>query len=73
MNKAAQALGRRAAGVPKNYSAAEIERRKKRLAEASKLRWKGHVKKVKCSRCGSVLHGDMDCGISAFQKGKNVV
>lgn len=47
MNKAAQALGRKAGGVPKNFSAAEIERRKKRLAEASKLRWKGHVKKAK--------------------------
>jgi hypothetical protein len=47
MNRAAQALGRRAAGVPKNYSAAEIELRKKRLAEAGKLRWKGHVKKAK--------------------------
>jgi hypothetical protein len=47
MNRAAQALGRRAKGVPKNYSAAEIERRKKRLAEASKLRWKDHVKKGK--------------------------
>ena len=29
MNKAAQALGRLAKGVPKNYSAAEIERRRK--------------------------------------------
>lgn len=32
MNKAAQALGRLARGVPKNYSAAEIERRSKILA-----------------------------------------
>lgn len=32
MNKAAQALGRLAAGKPKNYSAAEIERRSKILA-----------------------------------------
>lgn len=32
MNKAAQALGRLANGVPKNYSAAEIERRSKILA-----------------------------------------
>ena len=32
MNKAAQALGRLAKGVPKNYSAAEIERRSKILA-----------------------------------------
>ena len=39
MNKAAQALGRMARGVPKNYSPAEIARRKKRLAEARKKRW----------------------------------
>lgn len=32
MNKAAQALGRLARGVPKNYSAEEIERRSKILA-----------------------------------------
>ena len=32
MNKAAQALGRLARGVPKNYSAAEIARRSKILA-----------------------------------------
>jgi hypothetical protein len=32
MNSAAQALGRLAAGKPKNYSAAEIERRSKILA-----------------------------------------
>lgn len=32
MNKAAQALGRLGKGVPKNYSAAEIERRSKILA-----------------------------------------
>ena len=32
MNKAAQSLGRLARGVPKNYSAAEIERRSKILA-----------------------------------------
>ncbi len=39
MNKAAQALGRMAAGKPKNFSAAELERRKKRLAEARQKRW----------------------------------
>ncbi len=33
MNKAAQALGRLARGVPKNYSAAEIDRRSKILAD----------------------------------------
>ena len=31
MNKAAQALGRLAAGVPKNYSVEEIERRSRIL------------------------------------------
>ena len=39
MNKAAQQLGRLAAGKPKNYSAAELARRKKRLADARKKRW----------------------------------
>lgn len=40
MNKAAQTLGRLASGVPKNYTAAEIARRKKRLADARLKRWK---------------------------------
>lgn len=39
MNKAAQQLGRLAKGVPKKLSKAEINRRKKRLADARKLRW----------------------------------
>lgn len=32
MNRAAQALGRLAKGVPKNFSADELERRRKRMA-----------------------------------------
>ena len=40
MNKAAQSLGRLAKGVPKNYTAAELARRKKRLADARLKRWK---------------------------------
>lgn len=40
MNKAAQTLGRLAAGKPKNYTAAELARRKKRLADARLKRWK---------------------------------
>jgi len=39
MNKAAQALGRMAKGVPKKLTKAEINRRKQRLAGARKLRW----------------------------------
>jgi hypothetical protein len=39
MNHAAQALGRLAKGVPKQFSSAELERRKKRLAEARANRW----------------------------------
>jgi hypothetical protein len=39
MNRAASQLGKLAAGKPKTYSAAEIERRKKRLAEARLKRW----------------------------------
>lgn len=39
MNKAAQALGRLAAGKPKRYTAAELARRKKRLADARLKRW----------------------------------
>lgn len=39
MNKAAQSIGRLAAGKPKNYSAAELAKRKKRLADARKKRW----------------------------------
>lgn len=39
MNKAAQQLGRLAAGKPKNYTVAELARRKKRLAAARLKRW----------------------------------
>lgn len=39
MNKAAQALGRLAAGKPKRYSAAELEIRTARLAAARSKRW----------------------------------
>jgi len=39
MNKAAQTLGKMAAGKPKNFSTEELARRKKRLAEARKKRW----------------------------------
>lgn len=47
MNKAAQSLGRLAKGVPKNYTAAEIERRKARLRAARAKRWAGHKPKSK--------------------------
>jgi hypothetical protein len=47
MNRAAQALGRRAKGVPKNYSPEEIERRKNLLAAARSKRWENHKKKSK--------------------------
>lgn len=40
MNKAAQALGRLAKGVPKKYSAAEIERRSKILAAVNERKRK---------------------------------
>lgn len=39
MNKAASELGRLGRGVPKNYTSAELERRRKRLAAARKKRW----------------------------------
>lgn len=39
MNAAAQKLGRQARGVPKHYSAAEIELRRERLAKAREKRW----------------------------------
>lgn len=41
-NPAAVALGRRAAGVPKNFSKAELARRAARLAAARAKRWAGH-------------------------------
>jgi hypothetical protein len=47
VNRAAQALGRRAKGVQKSFSAAELEIRKQRLAEARLKRWAGHKKKAK--------------------------
>jgi hypothetical protein len=40
MNKAAQSLGRLAAGKPKNFTAAERKRRAERMRAAQKLRWK---------------------------------
>ena len=39
VNKAAQALGKLAAGKPKNFSAAERTRRADRLAAARAKRW----------------------------------
>lgn len=39
-NKAAQALGRRAKGIPKTLTDAERERRRASLAKARKKRWK---------------------------------
>lgn len=39
MNRAAQSLGRRAKGVPKNYSPEEIAVRTQRLADARHKRW----------------------------------
>lgn len=44
MNRAAQALGRRAKGVPKNYSSAERARRKALLALARAKRWPAKAK-----------------------------
>lgn len=45
MNRAAQALGRRAKGVPKSFSPAEIAARTQRLVAARAARWAGHKKK----------------------------
>lgn len=39
MNKAAQALGRLAKGVPKTFTKAERERRRLRLAAVRAKRW----------------------------------
>ena len=39
MNKAASELGKMAAGKPKDFSAAERDRRGERLAAARKKRW----------------------------------
>lgn len=47
MNRAAQALGRMAKGVPKTFSASDLDARKARLALARAKRWAGHTKKVK--------------------------
>ncbi len=46
MNRAAQALGRLARGIPKNYTSAELSERTKRLKEARAKRWAGHKKKT---------------------------
>jgi len=45
MNRAAQALGRLARGIPKSYPPDEIAARTKRLQEARAKRWAGHKKK----------------------------
>ena len=44
MNKHAQALGRRAKGIPKNFSVAERARRKELLALARAKRWPAKAK-----------------------------
>lgn len=46
-SEAASALGRMARGVPKQFSAAEIELRRRRLAEARKARWPESKQKSK--------------------------
>jgi len=45
VNRAAQALGRMAKGVPKIYSAEQIAERTKRLAAARAKRWPKKQKK----------------------------
>ncbi len=40
VSEAARLLGRRGAGVPKRFSAAERERRRRRLAAARLRRWR---------------------------------
>jgi hypothetical protein len=47
MNRAAQALGRMAKGIPKTFSASDLDARKARLTAARAKRWAGHTKKVK--------------------------
>lgn len=44
-NKAAVALGRLAAGVPKTYTEEERKKRQKRLKLARKKRWQRKAKK----------------------------
>lgn len=50
MNRAAQALGRLAKGVPKNFSADELERRRKRMAAINDR--KRRAKKRRMPNCG---------------------
>jgi hypothetical protein len=47
MNKLAQKLGRLAKGKPKHYDAAELARRRERLAKARLRRWPEKCKSVK--------------------------
>jgi len=50
VNRAAQSLGRLAAGVPKKYSAEEIARRTQLLKKARANRWPNHPKKEDSQR-----------------------
>lgn len=56
MNKAAQALGRLARGVPKNYSAEEIARRSKILAAVNERKRKASAAKKRRMPNSEVSH-----------------
>lgn len=66
MNQAAQTLGRQAKGVPKNFTKAELARRKQRLALARAKRWPvlvcSHAEKpVNHIYAGKDFHGNRLC------------
>lgn len=58
MNRAAQALGRLAKGVPKNFSADELERRRKRMAAINDAKRKASKAKKRSLR----VAGEMKTG-----------
>lgn len=67
ISRAARALCRLARGVPKSYSADEIERRRERLAEARKRRWpkKTNIAPCVCGRhVADVVQWNRDVNVS---------
>lgn len=69
MNRAAQALGRRAKGVPKNYTRAELARRKERLAQARE-RW--YVERALLLASEHLDNGDADLAVPVLKRAEKI-
>ena len=71
MNRAAQALGRLAKGVPKNFSASELARRKKLMAGINGRRQKStKAKSTPKTKCATQTNQECQPVIPAADNGR---